>query len=53
MPSFALLQNAAFLPHHGRLERDPRQKMMIVNRLPNLTPDRRPILTPLSDGLGR
>ena len=24
-----------------------------VNRLPNLTLDRRPILTPLSDGLGR
>ena len=24
-----------------------------VNRLPNLTPDRRPILTPLSDGFGR
>ena len=24
-----------------------------VNRLPNLTHDRRPILTPLSDGLGR
>jgi type IV secretion system protein VirB4 len=25
----------------------------IVNRLPNLTPDRRPILTLLSDGFGR
>jgi hypothetical protein len=24
-----------------------------VNRLPNLTPDRRPILTLLSDGFGR
>ena len=24
-----------------------------VNRLPNLTPDRRPILTPLSDGFWR
>src|SRR4051794_30563398 len=32
---------------------DSIRNAQIVNRLPNLTPDRRPILTLLSDGFGR
>ena len=35
------------------LESDLAPWELVVNRLPNLTPDRRPILTLLNDGFGR
>ena len=48
-----LAEPRAGRPTRGSHSRGALNIYRLVNRLPNLTPDRRPILTLLSDGFGR